>query len=135
MNIKELHTQEKPVSATSLFKSELGNATAIQILQGEKLKAALQEQQAKFPDLIKEVRGRGLMLGVEFSHDDIAGLVIAGMAARGVLAAYTLNNATVIRFEPPLIISDEQIAQAASAFSESLEQARELLEDIDMDED
>ena len=38
MNIKELHTQEKPVSATSLFKSELSNATAIQILQGEKLK-------------------------------------------------------------------------------------------------
>ena len=38
MNIKELHTQEKPVSATSLFKGELGNATAIKILQGEKLK-------------------------------------------------------------------------------------------------
>jgi quercetin dioxygenase-like cupin family protein len=38
MNIKELHTQEKPVSATSLFKSELGNATAIKILKGEKLK-------------------------------------------------------------------------------------------------
>lgn len=38
MNIKELHTQEKPVSAISLFKSELGNATAIKILQGEILK-------------------------------------------------------------------------------------------------
>ena len=38
MNIKELHTQEKPVSAISLFKSELGNATAIKILQGENLK-------------------------------------------------------------------------------------------------
>ena len=38
MNIKELHTQEKPVSAISLFKSELGNATAIQILQGGLLK-------------------------------------------------------------------------------------------------
>lgn len=38
MNLKELHTQEKPVSAVSLFKSELGNATAIQILKGEKLK-------------------------------------------------------------------------------------------------
>ncbi len=38
MNIKDLHTQEKPVSATSLFKSEFGNATAIQILKGEKLK-------------------------------------------------------------------------------------------------
>lgn len=38
MNIKELHTQEKPVSAISLFKSESGNATAIQIMKGEKLK-------------------------------------------------------------------------------------------------
>ena len=38
MNIKELHTEEKPVSATSIFKSDLGNATAIQILAGEKLK-------------------------------------------------------------------------------------------------
>ena len=38
MNIKELHKQEKPVSATSLFKSKLGNATAMQILEGGKLK-------------------------------------------------------------------------------------------------
>lgn len=38
MNIKELHTQEKPVSSISIFKSEQGNATAIQILKGEKLK-------------------------------------------------------------------------------------------------
>lgn len=39
MNIKELHTQEKPVSTTSLFKrSEQGSATAIQILQDGKLK-------------------------------------------------------------------------------------------------
>ncbi len=38
MNIKELHTQEKPVSTTSLFKSEQGNATAIQILKGGLLK-------------------------------------------------------------------------------------------------
>lgn len=38
MNIKELHSQEKPVSATSIFKGEFGNATAIQIIQGGKLK-------------------------------------------------------------------------------------------------
>ena len=46
MNIKELHTQEKPVSATSLFKSELGNATAIQILKSEKLKEHITKTQA-----------------------------------------------------------------------------------------
>lgn len=103
-------------------------------VQGAKLKNALLASQAKYPDLVKEVRGRGLMLGVEFSHDDIAGIVIAGMAQRGVLAAYTLNNATVIRFEPPLVISDEEIEKAASAFDEALQNARELLEGIDLDE-
>lgn len=54
MNIKELHTQEKPVSATSLFKSELGNATAIQILQGEKLK----EHTTKTPALLICMEGQ-----------------------------------------------------------------------------
>ena len=53
MNIKELHTQEKPVSAISLFKSELGNATAIQILQGGLLK----EHITKTPALLICVKG------------------------------------------------------------------------------
>jgi quercetin dioxygenase-like cupin family protein len=48
MNIKEVHTQEKPVSAISLFKSDQGNATAIQIQQGEKLK----EHITKIPALL-----------------------------------------------------------------------------------
>ncbi len=38
MNLKDLHTQEKPVSANSFFKSELGHVNAIQILQGGQLK-------------------------------------------------------------------------------------------------
>lgn len=53
MKIKELHTQEKPVSATSLFKSDLGNATAIQILKGEKLK----EHITKTPALLICIEG------------------------------------------------------------------------------
>jgi quercetin dioxygenase-like cupin family protein len=38
MNIKDLHPSEKVVSAISLFKSELGNASAIQIKHDEQLK-------------------------------------------------------------------------------------------------
>lgn len=48
MNIKELHKDEKPVSAISLFKSELGNATALRILKGEQLK----EHITKIPALL-----------------------------------------------------------------------------------
>jgi len=53
MNIKKLHTQEKPVSAISLFKSEMGNATAIKILKGEKLK----EHITKTPALLICIEG------------------------------------------------------------------------------
>lgn len=56
MNIKELHTQDKPVSATSLFKSELGNATAIQILKGQQLK----EHVTKVPALLICIEGKAI---------------------------------------------------------------------------
>lgn len=53
MNIKELHTQVKSVSSTSLFKSEQGNANAIQILKGEMLK----EHISKIPGLLICIKG------------------------------------------------------------------------------
>jgi quercetin dioxygenase-like cupin family protein len=56
MNIIELHTQIKPVSAISLFKSELGNATAIQILQGE----ILNEHITKTPALLICIEGEAV---------------------------------------------------------------------------
>ncbi len=56
MNIKDLHTQEKPVSAISLFKSEFGNATAIKILQGETLK----EHITKTPALLICMEGKAV---------------------------------------------------------------------------
>ncbi|MDZ4807442.1 MAG: hypothetical protein SGI96_04150 [Bacteroidota bacterium] len=56
MNIKELNTQEKPVSTTSLFKSELGNATAMRILKGGKLK----EHITKTPALLICLEGEAI---------------------------------------------------------------------------
>ena len=99
---------------------------------GEKLMAALRETQAKYPHLVQDVRGRGLMIGVEFPHEDITSLVLAGLAQRDVLVvAYTFNNPTVTRFEPPLMISDEEIAWAGQAFLEAVEQTAEMLEGVE----
>ncbi len=99
-------------------------------VQGEKLMARLKQTQARFPKCVREVRGRGLMIGVEFPHEDVTGLVLSGMAGRDVLVVpYTFNNATVTRFEPPLMISDEEIDWAARAFEEAVQQTSELIED------
>lgn len=98
---------------------------------GEKLFAALRETQQKFPDLVKDIRGRGLMIGVEFGEEDITSLVLAGLAARDVLVVpYTFNNPTVTRFEPPLNISDAEIEWAARAFEEAVAATAELLEGV-----
>ena len=71
------------------------------------LLAGLRAVAQQYPGTISEVRGKGLLIGVEFSDRDIAALVIAGLAQQHILAAYTLNNPCVIRFEPPLIVARE----------------------------
>lgn len=96
-------------------------------LMGEKMMAGLREMQSRHSDLVSEVRGIGLMIGVEFSMDEVGELVIAQMTKRGVIAAYTLNNPRVIRIEPPLIISEAQVDEAVRVFDEAITETGELL--------
>lgn len=91
--------------------------------RGEQLLAGLSDVQQEYADVVTQVRGKGLMIGVEFSNEDVAKLVIAGMTRRGVIAAYTLNNPRVIRFEPPLIVTSEQVETAVSVFAEAVQES------------
>ena len=56
---------------------------------------------------VKEIRGRGLMLGVELSDKIVAKDVVGAMLQRGFVINNCGNN--VLRFVPPLIISKEEI--------------------------
>jgi putrescine aminotransferase len=94
---------------------------------GERMMAGLREMQSRHSDLVSEVRGIGLMIGVEFSMDEVGELVIAQMTKRGVIAAYTLNNPRVIRIEPPLIINEAQVDEAVRVFDEAITETGELL--------
>lgn len=94
---------------------------------GAELLAALQSISEKYPGTITEVRGKGLLIGVEFADRDMAALVIAGLARQRVLAAYTLNNPCVLRFEPPLIITREQCDRLVAAFDSAVAGVLELL--------
>ena len=92
--------------------------------------AGLKRIQAAHPDILHEARGLGLMLGVEFTDADIGKLVIGTMVHRGVIAAYTLNNPKVIRFEPPLIITQAQIDTVLGVFEAGIQDALALLGDL-----
>jgi putrescine aminotransferase len=91
----------------------------------------LHELQAAHSDLVVDVRGRGLFIGVEFRDADVAGLVIAGLAQRRVIAAYTLNNPEVIRIEPALTIPEADLDRGISALGDSVEQTKGILAQLD----
>ncbi len=109
---------------------------------GEYLLQRLQELQAKHPKLVKEVRGKGLMIGLEF-HDfsqtlpmvlrpvvsvlddklkgSLSGFVGALLLRDyGMLVAFTEYNRNVIRLEPPLTCSREDVDQFVNAFDDLL---------------
>lgn len=76
-----------------------------------RLHSVAQEHEA-----IKEVRGRGLMIGVELNFE--GGDVVKEMMKRGVLSNCASGN--VMRFVPPLIITKEEIDTVINIFLESL---------------
>lgn len=96
---------------------------------GEYFINKLRVLKSHYPELVAEVRGKGLLIGLELRDEGIGGMLMSELINRGVMVAYTLNNPKVIRIEPPLVISQEQIEQALKALAESLEAAKILLED------
>lgn len=105
--------------------------------KGKYLMGKLRELQQKYP-FLKEVRGRGLLIGLEFAQpgkgllnrltggaleklaSEYLGAMVAGelLNKHRIITAYTLNNPNVIRLEPPLIVSYEQLDTLLAALED-----------------
>ncbi|ACB83705.1 aspartate aminotransferase family protein [Natranaerobius thermophilus] len=92
-------------------------------------------------DMIKEVRGQGLLIGIEFNSPEksVLNKLSKGMLEKvsqeytgafvaeklqneyQVLTAFTLNNPNVIRLEPPLIVDKEQIDYVVDSLDKLLD--------------
>jgi len=133
--------RENPVIHTSTFGgNELACRAALETIKvieeenlierastiGKLLKSRLENIRKEFPDIIADVRGLGLMLGVEMQEEKFGGSVIMEMAKRRVIGVYTLNKPKVIRFEPPLIIGEKEVGICAEAFAEAVRETRKL---------
>lgn len=106
--------------------------------KGLYFKQGLQKLQRKYPELISEVRGEGLLLGLKFSinsdlwpenflgiagdTNDIAQLIASYLLnVERIRVAPTLNDENVLRIQPALTISKKDIDASLSAFSRTLE--------------
>ncbi len=96
--------------------------------KGEWLMERLGDLAARFP-LIGEVRGRGLMIGVELVTDRTAKTPAANQAnrirdllrERGVLIGVGGHFGNVLRIQPPLVIEQAQLETLLAALTEALE--------------
>jgi 4-aminobutyrate aminotransferase len=92
---------------------------------GSVLKSELTAVQSRHPS-IGDVRGLGLMIGVELLREDgapdaaLTKRVLAGCRERGLLLLNCGPYDNVVRFIPPLVVSEEQVRHAVRVFEEAL---------------
>jgi putrescine aminotransferase len=82
---------------------------------------------ARHAAVIADVRGAGLLVGVELRSEGYGGTIIPELLKRGVTAAWTLNQQRVIRLEPPLIVTEQDVDTALRAFDAAVATAFEKL--------
>ncbi|MDZ4833137.1 MAG: putrescine aminotransferase [Candidatus Melainabacteria bacterium] len=90
--------------------------------KGEYILPRLSKLAEKYPKVLSSARGVGLMLGMEFTNNDLGYIVSKKLFARNILISGTYINARVLRVEPPLVISYEQIDKFLVALDESLQE-------------
>jgi len=130
-------TSYKPFIEKAVFKddpfihisttggSDLGCAVAYEMLDiqsdpkflnnvkemGKLFLKGLEEIASDNSDLIKEVRGRGLMTGTEFHKESDAMLGMLSLIKEGILNNYCGNKKDTLIMMPPLIVKKEEIEE------------------------
>ena len=94
---------------------------AIDVLVGQKLPDMAEEKGARFverlradlPPVVREIRRRGLMIGIELKTRSSP--VLKALIDKGVLALPAGN--TVVRLLPPLVISEQELSRVCDALT------------------
>ena len=71
-----------------------------------------------FPDLVRDVRGKGLMIGIQFDSGDTAEAVQMQAFDRGLLVLEAGDDC--VRMSPPLVVTADEMATAIRIFTESV---------------
>ena len=116
-------------AAIAAIKFTLENDLPTQIKEkGEYFMEKLEQLQQKHSILV-DVRGKGLLIGLEYPTPEIGWAVSKGLFKRGIVTGGTLNNAKVNRIEPPGIIRYETIDTVIARLDETLTEVTQELGD------
>jgi len=96
------------------------NAAAV----GKRFKEGLNEIWKENPDCVKEVRGLGLMIGIEYKYEFLGALMADCLARQGVWAAYSGNAPQVMRFQIPITASLDDVEHLLSRIRKAVKAMR-----------
>ena len=77
-------------------------------------------------ELIKEVRGRGLMWGMEFTNETFGQLAMLSIIKEGVLQNYCGNKKDTLIMMPPLVVKEEEIEEIIKRIGEGVKKIKHL---------
>jgi putrescine aminotransferase len=80
--------------------------------RGEQFMAGLRAQQGRYPAIIKEVRGLGLMIGIELQSKEVMAGFVDRVHKEKLIIGDSINDDVTARLEPPLTITAEQVDDA-----------------------
>jgi acetylornithine/succinyldiaminopimelate/putrescine aminotransferase len=95
----------------------LENATA----RGAQLHGGLAAIAASHPDQVADVRGLGLMAGIQYAEDSMGPRMSFHLAQHGVLAVYSGNQPAVMRLMPSLVATEADIEHLLSGLDAALD--------------
>jgi putrescine aminotransferase len=92
--------------------------------KGDMLMTELAALRVRYPSILTAVRGKGLLIGLEFPSDSIGYDCAASLFRRGVLVAGTYSKARTIRLEPALNIPTPQLLEVLNRLEDVLREMR-----------
>jgi len=133
--------EEHPfIHISTMGGSELGCVITLKVLEltsqpeflaqvrkkGEIFEKGLKEIQSRHPKLVKEVRVKGLMIGIEMPEEKYGPLLTIALKKNGVIALFAHNDMKSMIIMPPLIINQIEIGLVLEALEKSFSELEKL---------
>jgi len=95
--------------------------------KGEKVRLFLEMLAQHYPEMEGEVRGRGLLQGIEIGVDGLAEKICAAAFERGLIMETSGPNSEVVKIMPPLTIDEKGLEKGLTILEESFERCKQMM--------
>lgn len=96
------------LAALDVFEELAGRVPVLEA----RLACGLEALRAAYPGLVRGVRGRGLLWGLDTTSAEVAGTLLMEVTEAGLVVSPCLDTPTVVRLLPPMTASDAEIDTA-----------------------